>query len=66
MNLMLAAGGYPWTVIPVEHRNNYMAALEGASVREGIAPFGAFLGGPVQDGLEGGPPGKILPGEGHR
>jgi hypothetical protein len=64
MNLMLAAGGYPWTVIPVEHCNDYMAALEAASTRQDIAPFAAFLGGLVQDGLEGRPPGKILPGKG--
>jgi Fic family protein len=27
MNVMLAAGGYSWTVIPVERRNEYMGAL---------------------------------------
>ena len=63
MNLMLAAAGYPWTVIPVERRDDYMAALEAASTRQDIAPFAAFLGGLVQDGLEGRPPGKILPGK---
>src|SRR6266571_517573 len=34
MNVMMAAGGYPWTVIPLCARNIYMAALEGASVGE--------------------------------
>lgn len=43
MNLMMAAGGYPWTVIPVTERKAYMAALEGASVGEDIAPFADFL-----------------------
>ncbi|VAX11118.1 FIG00897050: hypothetical protein [hydrothermal vent metagenome] len=43
MNVMLAAGGYPWTVIPVEQRNSYMAALEVASVRQDIGPFTCFL-----------------------
>ena len=43
MNVMLAAGGYPWTVIPVERRNAYMAALEDASVRQDISPFADFL-----------------------
>lgn len=38
MNVMLAAGGYPWTVIPVEERDSYMAALEEASVDENITP----------------------------
>jgi len=45
MNLMLAAGGYPWTVVPVEERNTYMTALEVASVRQNIVPFVDFLTG---------------------
>lgn len=36
-------GGYPWTVIRVEHRNAYMAALEEASVRHDIRPFTDFV-----------------------
>ena len=32
MNVMLAAGGYPWTVVPLERRDAYKAALEEASV----------------------------------
>ena len=43
MNLMLTTGGYPWTVIPVERRDAYMAALEAASVRQDIGPFTDFL-----------------------
>ncbi len=42
-NLMLAAGGWDWTTIPVEKRDTYMAALEEASVREDIGPFADFL-----------------------
>ncbi len=53
MNVMLAAGGYPWTVIPVEQRNAYMAALEEASVRQNIEPFADFLAGLVEEGLKG-------------
>jgi hypothetical protein len=43
MNTMMAAGGYPWTIIPVESRNDYMAALESASVQANIVPFARFL-----------------------
>lgn len=43
MNVMLAGGGYPWTVIPLEQRSTYMAALEEASVNQNIVPFAAFL-----------------------
>lgn len=45
MNTMLASGGYPWTVIPVEKRAAYLAALEAASVDGHIAPFTKFLAG---------------------
>ena len=48
MNVMLASGGFPWTVIPIETRNDYMAALEEASVRRNIEPFSRFLAGLVQ------------------
>ena len=44
MNVMLAAGGYPWVVVPVEQRAQYMSALEEASVRQNIEPFSKFLG----------------------
>lgn len=27
MNVMLSSGHYPWTIIPVERRNEYMEAL---------------------------------------
>jgi fido (protein-threonine AMPylation protein) len=43
MNVLLASGGYPWTVIRVDDRNRYLAALEGASARDDIKPFAEFL-----------------------
>lgn len=45
MNAMLASGGYPWTVIRVDNRKAYLAALEEASVRHDIGPFTAFVTG---------------------
>ena len=53
MNVMLASGGYPWTIIPLERRNDYMAALESASVRQDIRPFAAFVAGLVEAALRG-------------
>ncbi|MCF2489920.1 DUF3427 domain-containing protein [Dyadobacter sp. CY347] len=44
MNAMLASGGYPWTVIPVESRDEYIYSLEKACVEQNIEPFAAFLG----------------------
>jgi len=43
MNLMCAAGGYPWTVVPLGKRDNYMIALEQASGHGNIEPFAKFL-----------------------
>ncbi len=59
MNIMLAAGGYPWTIIPLEKRDPYMAALESASVKQDIEPFALFLGRLVSRSLEGGPEPRI-------
>jgi hypothetical protein len=53
MNVMMAAGGYPWTVIPVQRRADYMAALEQASVHQDIVPFSRFLGELADQGLSG-------------
>ncbi|MCA0397688.1 MAG: Fic family protein [Bacteroidetes bacterium] len=43
MNTMMASGGYPWTVVPLARRDEYMAALESASVGHDIRPFAQFL-----------------------
>lgn len=43
MNLMMISGGYNWTIIRVEQRKEYMAALEQASVHENIIPFANFI-----------------------
>lgn len=43
MNAMLASGGYPWTVIPVEKRSTYFAALEEGSLEKSIVPFTQFV-----------------------
>ena len=45
MNSLLASGGYPWTVIRVENRKDYMVALENASVRHDIGDFTRFVAG---------------------
>jgi hypothetical protein len=39
MNLMMSAGGNPWTVIPVKQRDIDMAALATPSVQQNIQPF---------------------------
>jgi hypothetical protein len=43
MNTMLATGGYNWTVLRVERRAAYLAALEKASVQGDIADFTRFI-----------------------
>ena len=48
MNGMLACGHFPWTIIPVERRNEYMEALEQASVNQNIIPFTKFIASCIQ------------------
>ena len=43
MNVMLASGGHPWTVIRVQDRDAYLAALESASIDQDIETFARFL-----------------------
>jgi len=43
MNAMLASGGYPWTVVRLENRAAYLAALEQASVENDVRPFVVFI-----------------------
>lgn len=43
MNLLLASGHYPWTIIRIEHREIYMQTLELASVENDITPFAKFI-----------------------
>ncbi len=43
MNVMMASGRYPWTIIRTERRKQYLDALESASVKQEIAPFAQFI-----------------------
>jgi hypothetical protein len=43
MNAMLASGGYPWTVVRIEDRASYLAALDRASIDTDVAPFAKFI-----------------------
>jgi hypothetical protein len=47
-NAMLAAGGYPWTVIRVEDRDVYLTALDRASIDGNINPFATFIAARVK------------------
>ncbi len=52
MNAMLASGGYPWTVVRVEDRLAYLAALDRASIDTDIAPFAQFIAERVRWSME--------------
>jgi len=43
MNVMLASGGYPWTVIRMRDRKAYLAALDRASIEMDIKPFTTLI-----------------------
>jgi hypothetical protein len=53
MNFMCAPGGYPWTIVPLERRADYMDALERASVDGDIKPFAGFLAELVRGRADG-------------
>lgn len=52
MNVMLASGGYPWTVILKEDRDEYLSALDAASIDLKIGPFANFVARRVRWSLE--------------
>jgi Fic family protein len=52
MNVMLASGGYPWTVIRVEDRDAYLATLDRASIDMDIKSFAGFVAQRVKWSLE--------------
>ena len=52
MNVMLASGGYPWTVIRIRDRKSYLSALDRASIEMDIHPFTTFIVRRVQWRLE--------------
>lgn len=43
MNALMCSGGYPWTIIRVERREEYMSALDSASGDQDIVPFTEFI-----------------------
>jgi hypothetical protein len=43
MNLMLASGGYPWTIVRTTRRKEYLDALDAASADQNIVPFARFI-----------------------
>src|SRR5215471_13737973 len=52
MNVMLASGGYPWTVIRIRDRKAYLAALDSASIGTDVGPFTTLIGQRVRWALE--------------
>jgi hypothetical protein len=52
MNTILSTGGYPWTIIKVENRDQYMQALESASTKKDIRPFAQFISESVKEQIK--------------
>lgn len=48
-NAMLVTGGYVWTVVPLEQRKPYMAALEQASSYGNVKPLAQFFADLVRE-----------------
>jgi hypothetical protein len=49
LNAMLVTGGYTWTIVPLEQRTPYMAALDQASSFRNIQPLATFFAGLVRE-----------------
>ena len=45
MNLMVASGGWRWTLVTIDTRDEYLVALEQASVHRNIEPLTRYLAG---------------------
>ena len=43
MNVLLASGGYAWTVVRVDNRAEYLHALDRASIDLDLHPFASFI-----------------------
>jgi hypothetical protein len=43
MNIMMASGGYPWTIVRATRRKEYLDGLEAASAEQNILPFAKFI-----------------------
>jgi fido (protein-threonine AMPylation protein) len=52
MNVMLASGGFPWTVIRMRDRKAYLAALDRASIDVDLGPFTTLIAQRVRRVLE--------------
>jgi hypothetical protein len=55
MNVMLAGGGYPWTIIRNDNRADYLAALDKASIDGDIGHFTRFVADRVAWSMENAP-----------
>lgn len=53
MNTALASKGYPWTVIRVNDRQEYLESLEKAGTTQSIAPFCVFIQNSIQFAIDG-------------
>lgn len=51
MNAMLAADGYPWTLLPIEQAPEYRRALQSAGATHDIRPLAEFLARRVKAAL---------------
>ena len=52
MNVMLASGGYPWTIIRTEDRSVYLDAMQTACVDQDFDPYARFLSNRVRQTIK--------------
>ena len=52
MNVLLASGGYTWTIVRVDDRAEYLHALDRASIDLDLHPFASFIAKQMQASLK--------------
>jgi Fic family protein len=52
MNVLLASGGYTWTIVRVDDRAEYLQALDRASIDLDLHPFASFIAKQMQASLK--------------
>jgi hypothetical protein len=58
MNIMMASGGYSWTIVRAARRRDYLDALDLASAEQKIGPFAKFIREEMSVDWSGQPPGR--------
>jgi Fic family protein len=52
MNTQLASGGYPWTIVHLNNRSQYITTLENTHLNFDMTAFTCFIKAEMEAGVE--------------